>query len=58
MLSTLQQHQQSSVVLANALEVISAVVKNIAGNDVSNSLNGSKITTDIIQSIALQRLKG
>lgn len=58
MLSTLQQHQQSSVVLANAVEVISAVVKEIAGNDVSSSLNGSKITTEIIQSIALQRLKG
>lgn len=57
MISSLQQQQQSSVVLANAIEVIARVVSEIAGNDISNSLNGSRITTDVIQSIALQTLK-
>jgi len=42
--------------LANAGEIISSVIKEIAGNDISNSINGSKITTSIIQSLAYQNI--
>lgn len=56
MLNTFQKKYQTSLVLANAGEIVTGVIKEIAGNDVSNSLNGSRITTDIIQSLVNQRL--
>ena len=46
----------SSLVLANAATLVSNVVQEIAGNDISNSLNGSKITTGMIQTLSLQRM--
>lgn len=51
-----QRTQNSALVLANASTLVSAVVKEIAGNDVSNSINGSKATTAIIETLALQRM--
>ena len=52
----MQQQYQSSLVLANAAEIISGVVREIAGNDISNSLNGSRITSEIVQTLAIQRM--
>lgn len=51
-----QRKIQSSLVLANAATLVSNVVQEIAGNDISNSLNGSKITTGMIQTLSLQRM--
>lgn len=49
--------QKSTVtVLANAGTLVSAIVTEIAGNDVSNSLNGTTITSDIVQTLASQRI--
>jgi hypothetical protein len=48
--------RQSALILANISEVVSGVIKEIAGNDISNSLNGSKITTDIINLLVVQRM--
>jgi len=44
------------ITFANAGEVISRVIKEIAGNDISNSLNGSKITNEVICSLTYQRI--
>lgn len=46
----------NATVLANAGELVAGVIKQIAGNDISNSLNGSKITSDVIQGLAYQRI--
>lgn len=56
MLNIQQKKCQNAIVLANAVEVITRVIKNIAGNDISNSLNGSTITNEIITSLAMQRI--
>jgi hypothetical protein len=48
---------QSALTLANAAELISCIVKEIAGNDISNSLNGSKATSELICSIVLSRME-
>jgi hypothetical protein len=46
----------NAVVLANAGEVIAAVVNGIAGNDIASTLNNEKLTTNVIQSIAYQTI--
>lgn len=40
------QDQLNALVLAMAIEVGSAVIADISGNDISNSLNGQSITRD------------
>lgn len=40
------QDQLNSLVLAVAVEVGAAVIADISGNDISNSLNGQSITRD------------
>lgn len=40
------QDQLNSLVLALAVEVGSAVVADISGNDISNSLNGQSVTRE------------
>lgn len=40
------QDQLNSLVLALAVEVGSAVVADISGNDISNSLNGQTVTRE------------
>jgi hypothetical protein len=47
---------RSAVVLANAGELTAGIISNIAGNDISNSINGSRITSSIIQSLLMQRI--
>lgn len=56
MLSSTQKKYQSALVIGNASEVVTGIIKQIAGNDISNSLNGSKITSDIIHTLVAQRL--
>lgn len=54
---TLDRQVKSATVLANAGELAVGVIKQIAGNDISNSLNGSKINSGIIQMLVYQRIK-
>lgn len=56
MLSPNQKTAQSALCLANAGEIISGVIMNISGNDISSSLNGNRITTDMIQTLAYRRI--
>lgn len=52
-----QQRQiKSALVLSNAAVLVSSVVKEIAGNDISTSINGSKATSTIIETLSLQRI--
>lgn len=53
---SLDRQKNNATVLANAGELVAGVIKQIAGNDISNSLNGSKITSDVIQGLAYQRI--
>jgi uncharacterized protein involved in propanediol utilization len=53
---TFKRQKISALVLANAGELVAGVIKDIAGNDISTSINGNKLTTDLIQSIAMQRM--
>lgn len=46
----------TALVLANAGELVSSVIRQIAGNDISNSLNGSKVTNEIICSLTYRRI--
>lgn len=48
----------SSVPLANAAEAIAHVVMTMAGNDISTSINGNRMTRDMIAQIASQRIVG
>lgn len=55
--SPLEKTKQSAVVLANAAELVGYVVKDIAGNDISNSINGTSIRmTKMVEQLALQRM--
>lgn len=55
--SPLEKTKQSAVVLANAAELVGYVVKDIAGNDISNSINGTSIRmTKMVEQLALQRI--
>lgn len=49
--------QQSMVTLASAAELVSHVVREVAGNEVASSLNGSRITNDTIQTLVLSRFR-
>ena len=46
---------QGTITLANAAELVSKVVE-MAGNDVSNSLNGTNATSEILCTLSLQRI--
>lgn len=47
---------QSATVLANAAELVSGIIREIAGNDISTSINGDTATNQVIQTLALQRI--
>ncbi len=55
-MDTTEKKHQSALVLANAGEIVSSVIRQISGNDISNSINGSKITNEIIQSLTFQAI--
>lgn len=46
----------NTLVIANASAVVASVITEIAGNDISSSLNGSKMTKDLTASLAAQRI--
>jgi hypothetical protein len=55
---TLEQENalKTGVVLANAGELATAIVGQIAGNDISTAINGAKATNEIVQSLLYQRI--
>lgn len=53
---TLERTAQSAAVLANAGELVSGIIREVAGNDISNSINGSRATSEMIQTLANQRI--
>lgn len=51
-----QRQAQSSLTLSNAVNLVSAVIEEIAGNDISTSLNGTHATTEVIEALSHQRI--
>lgn len=49
---------RSTTTLANAGELVAQLVTEIAGNDISNSLGGERITMDAIAMMAQRRMIG
>lgn len=52
----IEKQFQNSLVLANASELVTNVIRRIAGNDISNSLNGSTATAEVVQTLAAQSI--
>jgi len=47
----------NTVVIANIGQVVNSILTNIAGNDISNAINGSKATVEVIHSLVKQRIQ-
>lgn len=47
----------STVTLANASTIVEHVIMSIVGNEISDSLNGSRLTMDSIRTIAQSRFQ-
>lgn len=47
----------NTVVLANALELVGQVVDRVAGNAISNQINGQTATTAVLQEAAAARIQ-
>lgn len=56
MQNTLGKQKDTAIVLANAGELVIDIISEVAGNDISNSLNGSKVTADVIGQLVNQRI--
>jgi hypothetical protein len=46
----------TTVTIANAISLVSSVIRSIAGNDISSSINGASLTHDVVNHIACQKL--
>lgn len=46
----------TTLTLANAGMLASVIIKNIAGNDISNAVNGSTLTREMINTLVCRRL--
>lgn len=53
----LENAKKSIVTLANASELVAQIVTSVAGNDISNSLKGNRITLNMIRNIAQARFQ-
>lgn len=49
--------RKSAVVLGNAAQLVAAIVKRVAGNDVADTLGGSPITNSTLRTLTMTRLK-
>lgn len=47
---------QTALVLANAGELASLVIKKIAGNDISTAVSGSPLTREMIQNLVTRSI--
>lgn len=52
-----ERARKSAVSLANASELAARIIAHVAGNDVSDSLNGSRITQTTLRALAQSRFK-
>lgn len=43
-----QDAVRNAVVVANIIEAVSSTIKDVAGNDISNQINGSDITREVL----------
>lgn len=46
----------TTVTIANAISLVSSVIRNISGNDISSSINGASLTHEAVGHIASQKL--
>lgn len=53
----LEQTHGTAVVLAKAAELTTLIVKQVAGNAVSNSINNSEISSQTVEMLALARIQ-
>lgn len=53
---TSEAYKNNAFILGNALELITGIIRKIAGNDISNSIGGSALTTGVLQSIVAQHM--
>lgn len=53
----LEQTHGTAVVLAKAAELTTLIVKHVAGNAVSNSINNSEISSQTVEMLALARIQ-
>lgn len=51
-----QRRMTSGLVLGNAAEISVAVIRDIAGNDISTSLGGVTASRDVLATLVLQRI--
>lgn len=47
----------STCVLANITDTVHKVIKNIAGNDISSTINGSKLSRELLTGLVHNRIK-
>ena len=46
---------QNSIVLSNIAEVITGVINEISGNDISNSIENEKLSNDMLRSMIFNK---
>ena len=51
-----QKQHESALILANAGELAAAVIKQVAGNDISTAVNGSPLTREMIQNLTFRKI--
>lgn len=51
-----QKEHETALILSNAAELTAAVIKKVAGNDISTALNGSPLTREVIHNLVLSKL--
>ena len=49
--------KQSQVTLANAAELVTAIILNVVGNDVSDSINGVRVGSAMLTNITCARIQ-
>lgn len=54
---TRESVRKSSVVLANAAQLSTAILKKVVGNDIASTLGGSPITNNTLRTLAVSRIK-
>lgn len=55
---TLQTEQRvaNGIVLAAAADLGSRIIRKVAGNDISTTINGAQATKEVVQLLLLQRI--
>ena len=48
---------ETALVLANAGELVAAIITKVAGNDISTAVNGSVLTREMIQNLTYQTIE-